>query len=221
MNDVSHSLDQESVTNHRNGIIPRIIYPAGALILSAIAPSGYPDSNHPFNVTNQKAADFHQGGINLSGTHWERTALHHQLDPYLLYAIALVESSKVEEGFASPWPWALNKAGKALYPKTSEEAVNHVKKSIDHGESNIDIGLMQVNYRWHAGRAGSLASMIDPITNVSLGAEILSEAIASVPGDLVLGVGRYHAWQNRHEAIQYGERVLKLSSRLRLNAGRK
>ena len=80
---------------------------------------------------------------------------------------------------------------------------------------------MQVNYRWHSGRAGSLSSLMDPIKNVDLGAQILSEAIASVPGDLTLGVGRYHAWQDRAEALQYGERVLKLSSRLRQNATRK
>lgn len=221
MKNVSISLDQAAIPKNGDGIIQRLAYPIAVLYMGLLAGSVSSDPSHPFTVPNRATGLSMRGPVNLKGTHWERTGHLHHLDPYLLYAIALVESSRVDEGFASPWPWALNKAGKAIYPRTYEEAIGHLKKSIDHGESNIDVGLMQVNYRWHSARAGSLGLLMDPVTNVELGAQILSEAIASVPGDLTLGVGRYHAWQDRIEARQYGERVLKLSSRLRQNANTK
>jgi hypothetical protein len=221
MHHVSTSLDQAKTPTRGNEIIQRLLYPLSGLALGAAGFVVHAESNHPFSVPNRSSGPFLESALNLAGTHWERTAHHHHLDPYLLYAIALVESSRIDEGLASPWPWALNKAGKPLYPKTFDEALGHLTKSIDRGESNIDVGLMQVNYRWHFERAGSLTSLMDPVKNVDLGAQILSEAIASVPGNLTLGVGRYHAWQDRAEALQYGERVLKLSSRLRQTAGRK
>lgn len=221
MHRVSTSLDQAAIPPRGNEIIQRLIFPLSGIALGLASAVVCAESNHPFSVPNRNSGQGLEKSVSLAGTHWERTARHHHLDPYLLYAIALVESSRIDQGLASPWPWALNKGGKALYPQSFEEAIVQLKKSIDRGESNIDVGLMQVNYRWHFERAGSLTSLMDPVKNVDLGAQILSEAIASVPGDLTLGVGRYHAWQDRTEAFRYGERVLKLSSRLRETAGKK
>lgn len=215
MKDVSISLDQAVNPTTGSDLIKGIAVPLWAIALSVATGDTAADVSRPFTVTNHGESLIFPGPVNLAGTHWERTAELHQLDPYLLYAIALVESSRVAEGRASPWPWALNRGGKSIYASSRNEAIEHLKAVIAHGESNIDVGLMQVNYRWHFGRAGSLSSLIDPVQNVALGAEILSEAIASVPGNLALGVGRYHAWQNKEEALQYGNRVLKLSSRLR------
>jgi soluble lytic murein transglycosylase-like protein len=153
--------------------------------------------------------------LDLSRTLWAEAARPRGLDPYLLYAVALVESARVSGGWARPWPWALNQAGRTSYPATSGAALARMRDSLAAGRQVIDVGLMQVNVHWHGRRVESLDALLDPVTNVLLGADILAEAIASAPGDLALGVGRYHAWQDRPAAYRYGRKVLALADRLR------
>jgi len=53
----------------------------------------------------------------LHNTLWWQIANRHQLDPYILYAVALIESAKGStKNHVTPWPWALNKAGKSIIP---------------------------------------------------------------------------------------------------------
>lgn len=114
MKSVSIAIDQATVSNDGNGIIRRGISPFAAIALVMCGAGVNADSNHPFSVPNRIIGPPLRSPVNLTGTHWERTGHQHHLDPYLLYAIALVESSRIDDGFASPWPWALNKAGKAI-----------------------------------------------------------------------------------------------------------
>lgn len=174
-----------------------------------------PNGGSPFTVRPRTSAEAGWPVVDLARTHWSRTAEKNGIDPYVLYAVALVESAQVSKGAAHPWPWALNEGGKALYPPNSESAIRHIRGRIKQGFKNIDIGLMQVNFRWHGNRTTSLERLIDPVTNVEIGAEILAESIASAPSDPVLGIGRYHAWTNREEAYRYGSRVLSLATRLK------
>lgn len=153
--------------------------------------------------------------IDLSGTVWAQAAAPRHLDPYLLYAIALVESARVSQGWARPWPWALNEAGRTAYPPTPEAALDRIRRRVAAGQWATDVGLMQISLRWHGRRADRLEALLDPVTNVQLGAEILAEALASAPGDPALGVGRYHHWRNRRAAYRYGHQVLALADRLR------
>ena len=46
------------------------------------------------------------------------------------------------------WPWTLNAGGDSAYFKTKEAALNSLKKELNK-VTNIDIGYMQLNYRWH------------------------------------------------------------------------
>jgi hypothetical protein len=174
-----------------------------------------PISRSPFTVTPVNIREVGGPILDLASTHWSRAANKNGIDPYVLYAVALVESAQVTNGAARPWPWALNEGGKALYPPTSESAIRHVRGRIEQGFKNIDIGLMQVNFRWHGKKTTSVERLIDPVTNVEIGAEILAESIASSPSDPILGIGRYHAWTNREEAHRYGSRVLTLASKLK------
>jgi hypothetical protein len=67
----------------------------------------------------------------------------------------------------------------------------------------------------------SLDRLIDPVTNVDIGAQILAESMATVPNDAALGIGRYHAWTDRFEAYRYGQKVLGLAQRLKTATLRK
>lgn len=151
------------------------------------------------------------GGSELKRTLWWRTGLDRGIDPYLLYAVALTESARAFNDIVAPWPWALNRNGETIYPDGHKAAAALVRSLLAIGQQSIDIGLMQVNLRWHGHRVQRAEDLLDPVTNLHVGADILAESIASAPGDLILGVGRYHSWNDRTAAYQYGRKVLELA----------
>lgn len=151
------------------------------------------------------------GGSDLKRTLWWRSGLDRGIDPYLLYAVALTESARVLNDTVAPWPWALNRKGETIYLDGPKAAAARVRSLLATGHQSIDIGLMQVNLRWHGHRVQRAEDLLDPVTNLHVGADILAESIASAPGDLILGVGRYHSWNDRTAAYQYGRKVLALA----------
>jgi hypothetical protein len=152
----------------------------------------------------------------LQRTLWWQIAKQYQLDPYILYAVALVESAKgTPSNHVTPWPWAINKSGKSIIPGSQQEARGILNKTLAEGGRNIDVGLMQVNFYWHGHRVGKPEHLLNPITNLQIGALVLAKAIQSAPNDLVLGIGRYHSWQNTEAAVSYGRRVLAVANQIR------
>ncbi len=152
----------------------------------------------------------------LQNTEWWQVARSHQLDPYILYAVALIESAKsIDVKTITPWPWAINKSGKAILPATKQEAHIILNKSIAQGNRHIDVGLMQINLHWHGHRVNKPEHLLNPAINLELGAKLLSEAIQSAPNNLELGIGRYHCWQNVPAAIGYGQKVIALADQIR------
>jgi hypothetical protein len=152
----------------------------------------------------------------LQNTLWWKIAKLHQLDPYILYAVALVESAKGNPtNHVTPWPWAINKSGKSIIPGSQQEARAILNKTLAEGGRNIDVGLMQINLHWHGHRVGNPEQLLNPATNIQIGALVLAEAIQSAPHDLVLGIGRYHSWQNTEAAVSYGRRVLAVANQIR------
>lgn len=187
----------------------------GILVLPVDAVVKPPALSKPFSVIPLRQEISGVRPLDLRHTHWSQIADRYGLDPYVLYAVALTESARIRNDFAQPWVWALNREGKSLYPESAAEALHQIRHQLKAGNRNIDIGLMQVNLRWHRHRVGRIEDLLDPATNLELGAQILQEAIATVPDDPILGVGRYHAWSNPSEARKYGHRVLRLAVQLR------
>ncbi|WP_347988599.1 transglycosylase SLT domain-containing protein [Methylomonas sp. AM2-LC] len=152
----------------------------------------------------------------LQNTLWWQIAKQHELDPYILYSVALIESANSGGTTKiTPWPWAINKSGKSIQSDTRPQAHAILKKSIAEGNRHIDIGLMQINLHWHGNRVGKPEDLLDPVTNLKIGAGLLAEAIQSSPNDLVMGIGRYHSWENIPAAMLYGRRVLALAEQIR------
>jgi hypothetical protein len=155
-------------------------------------------------------------GQSLRDTAWWGVAEQRGLDPYILYAVALVESAKVTKRVAKPWPWALNRQGRPFIPASVAEAKAILGGSLAKGVRSIDVGLMQVNVRWQGHRVRQPEDLLDPATNLRVGADILAESIGSAPGNLVLGIGRYHAgFQDEARAYRYGRRVLSVARQIR------
>lgn len=150
--------------------------------------------------------------VNLDQSVWDRAGRAHGLDPHLLYSVAIVESrheSPVRDGSLHPWPYSLNIEGRGVYFENLTDAVSELKAiSQASPKANVDVGPLQISLTWHGHRVENPASLLDLTTAAHVGAEILSEAIASAEGDLELGVGRYHHWRDESRARMYGARVL-------------
>lgn len=159
--------------------------------------------------------------FDLRGTAWEHVAESQRVDPYLMYAVALQESWRnAGPQVVAPWPWVVRTEQGPIYAKSKLEAIQVLHLGILRGKC-VDVGIMQVSTCWHARRVAELHDLLDPLTNIRVGAEILREALDSAPNDLELAVGRYHNWSSETRARSYGRRVLELrESLLRLTAGR-
>jgi len=169
-------------------------------------------SSHSPSVGRSVAA------VDLSRTIWERVSDKYGVDPLVLYAVALIESGRSDGVQVKPWAWAINEEGRGHYHPNKSSAWAGIQIHLASGRRSLDIGFMQVNLKWHRKRVQHLEDLLDPHTNIDLGARILSEAMATCPGNLALGIGRYHAWSNRVLALRYGRRVLQLADRLRHKA---
>lgn len=111
----------------------------------------------------------------------------------LLPAIARVESGiDMGGGARTAWPWTLNEGGQSRYFKTQEEALAYLKDAVSRGVTNIDVGCMQINYRWHGDKFRTLADMLDPEQNTAYGALYLSNLNRHLD-DWAAATARYHS----------------------------
>ena len=81
----------------------------------------------------------------------------------ILLSISRVESGYQKvDGVTRAWPWTLNAGGDSAYFQTKEAALDHLKEKTKKGTTNIDIGCMQLNYRWHKKFFNNLDDMMTP-----------------------------------------------------------
>lgn len=126
----------------------------------------------------------------------------------LLYAIALTESGTrlASSGRCRPWPWTLNIAGEGHWYPSRAAAWRGLTEALAQGERSIDIGLMQVNWRYHQERLGTAWEALDPYHNLRVGARILRACYAT-RDDWWDSAGCYHAPADQDRATRYRARV--------------
>lgn len=84
-----------------------------------------------------------------------------------------------------------------------------VREILLKGVENIDVGLMQINLRWHAHRVNyDVARLFDPATNIAVASEILIETMAQANGDYERAVGLYHNQRDPERAKRYASGVM-------------
>lgn len=110
----------------------------------------------------------------------------------VLLALARIESGRSGANPLPAWPWAVNQAGKSTWFATRREAEAHVAAALASGETNIDIGCLQINHRWHADAFQSLSQMFDPIASTRYAARFLQTLYDEDP-DWVIAAGKYHS----------------------------
>lgn len=93
---------------------------------------------------------------------------------------------------SDPWPWAVNHAGNGSWFQTEDEARSYVFSKIKRGETNLDIGCFQINYRWHGNGFRSLDDMFNPELNALYAARFLSDLYHEF-GSWTAAAGAYHS----------------------------
>ena len=111
----------------------------------------------------------------------------------VLSAVALTETGmKTKNGYA-PWPWSMNVEGKGYRYSSKAEAVQAGIQFLNAGKTSIDMGCMQMNWRWHQTRfSSSVANAFDPYMNVLQAASYLKENYKT-HGNWNKAIGAYHS----------------------------
>jgi soluble lytic murein transglycosylase-like protein len=143
---------------------------------------------------------------------YHQVANEYDVPAGILFAIALTESGrKAADGQILPYPWAMNVNGKASYFANRAEAARRLTQLLGEGKQP-DIGLMQVNWRYHRRKLGDVSQAFDPWLNLRAGATVLRDAYRAT-GDWWKAVGRYHSATPKR-AKAYRARVLRWYARL-------
>lgn len=112
---------------------------------------------------------------------------------YLLAAITRTETGHTRRGRGfGAWPWTLNIKGKGYYFDTRDEAIAAFRAAIDQGLTSIDVGCMQLNYRWHGQAFASIEDMFDPVSNAAYAARFLTD-LKDRHGSWEEAVKHYHS----------------------------
>lgn len=111
----------------------------------------------------------------------------------VLAAIARKESGYSPRGdIAQAWPWTINEAGRSSYFESRPEAEAYLERALARGDTNIDIGCMQINYRWHGEAFASPSQMFEPSVNIAYAADFLTALYARL-GSSEQAIAHYHS----------------------------
>jgi soluble lytic murein transglycosylase-like protein len=113
----------------------------------------------------------------------------------ILYAVGLTETGNK----GSLQPNALNIEGKAVFPKSRQEAMATFRAARAAGKTLIDLGCMQINHRFHRKEFSSVEDMLDPRLNVDYAARFLLR-LHGRHETWSMAVARYHAGPNNDPA---------------------
>ncbi len=106
----------------------------------------------------------------------------------VLYAVALTETGQRGALHA----FAMNIHGKPAFNATLPEALSTFDQARRQGENLVDIGCMQINYRYHGKHFTSVQEMFEPSKNVDYAARFL-KTLHKGEGTWTSAVARYHA----------------------------
>ncbi len=126
----------------------------------------------------------------------------------LLYAVALGESGRKVAGQWTAWPWTLNVQGRGFYFDSRERVFEALMQAITEGRS-VDVGPMQLNWRWKYDWLPSPWLATEPVFNIGTGARIIRAHYDRNPNaGWFEAAGRYHREANRPQDFVARERYI-------------
>ena len=146
---------------------------------------------------------------NHCSNYFEYYEQKYNIPQHLLRSVSVVESGRWHKkaNIYLPWPWAVNQGGKAHYFSSKLEAISAVKKMLERGETNIDIGCMQINLHHHPDAFLNLEQAFDPQNNIEYAANFLKNHYEQVQ-NWQQAVAFYHSQADIGKA--YALKVSKL-----------
>lgn len=126
-----------------------------------------------------------------------------QVPSDVLYAVACAESGyQLPNGQVRPWPWALNVDGASRFYATRADARRGLADALAQTQ-NVDIGLGQISWYWHARRFASPWQALDPYSNLRTAARLLRDQFERCECDnWWVAVERYHAPSETSGALE-------------------
>lgn len=134
---------------------------------------------------------------------FQQAAERYTIPVELLIAVAEAESGLT--------PFAMNRAGAAILPRSREEA-ERILKQIGAERQTFDVGIMQVNRWWFEKYGEPYDKGLDICFNVNFGARILAMAIKD-HGFTWKAVGAYHSPTSWRQSA-YAQRIYTRLSRI-------
>lgn len=170
-----------------------------------------------------------------------QVAEEYDIPPVIFYSVALTESKKtIRPGVIRPWPWTLtvNKCSEetiSVYGKqelkylckpephtykSKQEAISALKTFLNEGHRNIDIGPMQINWKFNEHLLKTPELALEPLFNLRAGATKLRTEYVRSGGNWWTAVGYYHnpgasehqrMWAHRYrkKVLSEAEKILK------------
>jgi len=142
-----------------------------------------------------------------------------KIPTHLLTAISLVETGRWQKGSKEiiAWPWTVTANGKGQHFDTKEEALAEVEILLTEGLSNIDVGCMQINLKYHENAFESLSQALDPKTNAEYAAKFLKKLYAKKK-NWMKAAGSYHS-NTPDKNLKYRAKLIRLWNKARRSAG--
>ena len=140
----------------------------------------------------------------------DKAEKNYQIKSNLLQTIASVESGRwnAQAGKRVAWPWTVHANGKGRYYKSKAEAVAAVKNLQQKGITNIDVGCMQINLKYHGEAFANLEEAFDPEKNVAYSAKFLRKLYKRNKQNWTKTAMHYHS-RNLRRGTNYKNRLEK------------
>jgi hypothetical protein len=113
---------------------------------------------------------------------------------HLLTAVSKVESGRwhAESGEIIAWPWTVTSGGEGRFLPSKAAAIAEVERLRAQGVTNIDVGCMQINLRYHPKAFDNLEQAFDPDRNIGYAIRFLRD-LRDRWGSWTRAVGNYHS----------------------------
>lgn len=113
----------------------------------------------------------------------------------ILHSVGLTETGRK----GALYPYALNIEGRTVFATSRQDALREFNQARAKGYKLIDLGCMQINYRYHGEKFTSVDQMLNPRANVDYAARFLSQ-LHKKHETWTMAVARYHAGPNNDPA---------------------
>lgn len=139
----------------------------------------------------------------------------YEIPQNLLLAIGIQEAGRKGKRGITVWPWSVNAGGEGVFFPDRASMLVWLRDFLATGQTNVDVGCMQINKRWHGDAFQDLEHSVDPRANVDYAARFLM-GLYEEEGDWIRAAGRYHSATPKYQEIY----LAKLTQNLKLaNAG--